>query len=417
MTRTQLPLQRRDDDLGRALATALPERVRDGVLAHRPVSVVFDLVGLGRWVVRTRFGTVSVDTRIPARPTATITADPAAVVPLLAGQYSLVEAFLTGGLRVRGSMAAVLALGGILSPAADLPVRARVREAAVFGVRTAYLDAGAPGGSSVVLLHGLGATSASMLPVLADLVAEHRVLAPDLPGFGSSAAPNWDYDPVQLQRWLRAFLDTVAAPASAVIGHSLGGRVALELALREPETVRALVLLCPALAAGRRRPLTALARRIPADLARLPLAVPQRLLRDGTRGAYRTLFADPDRVARHWFDAAADEWEITLRDPAHRRALWSATLGLYLDEPFGDRGVWSRLPQLAVPTLCVWGADDPLVPARFADHLTVTAPQVRSVILPDCGHLPQFEWPEATGALIDDFLTRTACYPRTAATG
>jgi pimeloyl-ACP methyl ester carboxylesterase len=189
----------------------------------------------------------------------------------------------------------------------------------------------------VVLLHGLGATNASMLPVLADLAAEHRVLAPDLPGFGSSAAPNWDYDPVQLQRWLRAFLDTVDAPASAVIGHSLGGRVALELALRNPDTVRSLVLLCPTLA-FRRRQLTALARRIPADLARLPIAFPHRLLHEGTRGAYRTLFADPDRVPRHWFDAAADEWELTLRDTGHRRALWSATLGLYLDEPFGDRG-------------------------------------------------------------------------------
>jgi len=414
VTRTQLPLQRCDDEVGRALAAALPPVVHDGVLAHRQVSVVFDLAGRGRWVVRTRFGTVSVDTRIPARPTATITADPAALSPVLTGQCSLVTAFLTGGLRVRGSMTAVLAVGGILVPAADLPTRARVREATVFGVRTAYLDAGLPGGPPVVLLHGLGATNASMLPVLADLAPDHRVLAPDLPGFGSSAAPNWDYDPVQLQRWLRAFLEAVDAPAAAVIGHSLGGRVALELALRHPDTAEALILLCPALAFRRRRQLAALARRLPADLARLPIAFPHRLLREGTRGAYRTLFSDPDRVPRHWFDAAADEWELTLRDTGHRRALWSATLGLYLDEPFGDRGLWSRLPQLAVPTLCVWGADDPLVPARFADHLTATAPQVRSVILPDCGHLPQFEWPEATGALIDDFLTHTACHPRTA---
>jgi len=77
--------------------------------------------------------------------------------------------------------------------------------------------------------------------------------------------------------------------------------------------------------------------------------------------------------------------------------------------------VWARLPQLAVPTLCIFGADDTLVPAENAHRLTDTAPQVRSVVLPDCGHLPQFEWPEATAALIDDFLTRTACH-RTGAT-
>jgi len=89
-------------------------------------------------------------------------------------------------------------------------------------------------------------------------------------------------------------------------------------------------------------------------------------------------------------------------DPARRRAR-SANLGLYLDEPYGETGVWARLPQLAVPTLCIVGTDDTLVPAGNARRLTDTAPQARSVILPDCGRLPQFEWPEATAALIDDF--------------
>ena len=181
---TQAPLTRpgRYDDPGGALAAALPERVRDGALAYRQVSVVFDVVGAGRWVVCTRFGAVGVDTTIPARPTATVTADPASVTALLAGRRSLVAAFLAGALRVRGSMSAVLAVGGVLAPTADLPTRARLRETAVFGVRTGYLDAGVPGGPPVVLLHGLGATGASMLPVLATLAPHHRVLAPDLPG-------------------------------------------------------------------------------------------------------------------------------------------------------------------------------------------------------------------------------------------
>ncbi|KAF0964868.1 2-succinyl-6-hydroxy-2,4-cyclohexadiene-1-carboxylate synthase [Rhodococcus sp. T7] len=174
--------------------------------------------------------------------------------------------------------------------------------------------------------HGLGATSTLMLPVLATLAPHHRVLAPDLSGFGSSAAPSWDYDPAQLQRWLRAFLDTGGAPTAAAIGHSLGGRVALELALRPPDTARSLVLLCPAPAAGRQRPRTTLPRRLPADLTRLPIAFPHRLLHEGTRGAHHTLTADPGQVPRHWFDAAADEWEIALQRPGHRRALWSATL-------------------------------------------------------------------------------------------
>lgn len=412
-TRVQLPREPQRD-VGRLLRASLPAQVRDDVLAERQMSVVFDIPDRGAWVVRTGFGTVTVGTDIPAHPAATVTADLSALAPVLAGECTLVEAFLTGGVRVRGSMAAVLALGGILVPAADLPARARMCKAPVFGVRTAYLEAGRREWPPVVLVHGLGASNSSMLPILAELATQYRVLAPDMPGFGSSDAPNWDYDPVQLQRWLLAFLDTVGATGAIVIGHSLGGRVALELALHEPGIVGALVLLCPALA-PRPRPLTALARRLPVDLARLPIAFPHRLLHQGTREAYRALFADPDRVPRHWFDAAADEWEITLRDGSHRRALWSATLGLYLDQTCRKETWWSRLAEMAVPTLCVWGECDPLVPAECARHVTDSAPQLRSVILPDCGHLPQFEWPDTTGALIGDFLTHHACRDRTTA--
>ena len=59
------------------------------------------------------------------------------------------------------------------------------------------------------------------------------------------------------------------------------------------------------------------------------------------------LLAEPARVPDHWFAADADEWEKTLRDPSHRRAQWSATLGLYLVEPFGERRLWSRIRDLA----------------------------------------------------------------------
>ncbi|MFC9357075.1 alpha/beta fold hydrolase [Rhodococcus sp. NPDC057014] len=144
-----------------------------------------------------------------------------------------------------------------------------------------------------------------------------------------------------LYRWLRAVLDAVDARGGAVIGHSLGGRVGLELALRDPDAVSGLVLLCPAMAFRRRRP-TALARVFPVDLARLPLVVPPALLHTAARAGLRALFADPESVPRHWYRAAADEWELSLRHAARRRALGSALLGLYLDEPLrGDRTLGS----------------------------------------------------------------------------
>ena len=263
---------------------------------------------------------------------------------------------------------------------------------------------------AVVLLHGLGATSTLMLPMLATLAPHHRALTPDLSGFGSSAAPSWDYDPAQLQHWLRAFLDTGGAPTAAAIGHSLGGRVALELALRPPDTARSLVLLCPAPAAGRQRPRTTLPRRLPADLTRLPIAFPHRLLHEGTRGANHTLTADPGQVPRHWFDAAADEWEIALRDPntGGPSGRPPSPLSRRTVRRHGGLG---RLPQLAVPTLCVWGAGATVVPAPPCPpaHRHRPAGAVRN---PAGLRTPAaVQWPRATGALIDDFLPGTACHP------
>ncbi|MFF2107573.1 alpha/beta fold hydrolase [Rhodococcus koreensis] len=110
-----------------------------------------------------------------------------------------------------------------------------------------------------------------MLPVLTDLAEDFRVVAPDLPGFGASDAPAWTYTAEQLFRWLRDFLDAADADGAVVIGNSLGGRLALELAMREPDTVDKLVLLCPSPAFRRFRQLAPLARWWPVDVARLPM--------------------------------------------------------------------------------------------------------------------------------------------------
>jgi len=134
-------------------------------------------------------------------------------------------------MEVRGSLATVLQVGGAFAPEVDLVTRPLAREVTALGARTAYLEAGPVDAPPVVLLHGLGATNASMLPLLADLSRDHHVYSPDTPGFGASQAPPWAYSAEQLYRWLRAFLDEVGVGNAVVIGNSLGGRLALELAL------------------------------------------------------------------------------------------------------------------------------------------------------------------------------------------
>lgn len=394
--------QSRDPEI--CLNQYLPRDVTRSVLGHRRVTMVLDIADHATWTVRVDEGAVTHIRGAVPHPTCIVRTDANTLCDLLTGRASVADAFLAGSLQVRGSMTTVLTIGGTLAPDAALPTRARARETSAYGVHTGYLEAGDPDNPPVVLLHGLGANNTSMLPVLAALAHDHRVLCPDMPGFGSSATPSWQYTPEMLHRWLRAFLDAVDARGGAVIGHSLGGRVGLELALRDPDAVSGLVLLCPAMAFRRRRRLAALARVFPVDLARLPLVVPPALLHTAARAGLRALFADPESVPRHWYRAAADEWELSLRHAARRRALGSALLGLYLDEPFGATGLWDRIAALQPPTLFLWGDADSLVPAAFARHVTDVVPTATTAILPNCGHVPQFEQPATTLRLIREHL-------------
>jgi len=85
-------------------------------------------------------------------------------------------------------------------------------------------------------------------------------------------------------------------------------------------------------------------------------------------------------------------------------AFFSAARQIYLEEPGGDHGFWSRLPGLTRPALFVWGDRDRLVPARFERHVVAALPNATSVVLEDSGHVPQFEHPKETHRLVREFI-------------
>lgn len=378
----------------------LPRDLSRTVLARTRATMVLDVVGRGRWTVHLDRGDVELTEGTVDNPTCSIRTDAATLEDLLLGRVSGVEAFLAGTLVARGSMATVLQIGGAFAPEVQLPTRPMAREVSALGARTAYLEAGPADAQPVVLLHGLGATNASMLPVLADLARDHHVFSPDTPGFGASEAPPWAYTADQLHRWLRSFLDEVGARGAVVIGNSLGGRLGLELALRDPEAVDRLVLLCAAPAFRRYRQLAPLARLLPVDLARAPLGLPRSVVLTGLR----RMFSRPSRVPQGWYDAAVDEYLSAMGQAGHRRAFVSAAINIYTDEPFGGRGFWDRLRELHTPALFLWGDHDRLVPSAFAHHVMDAVPAAQSLIIPGCGHVPQFELPELTMRLTRSFL-------------
>ena len=378
-------------------------RVRQGVgaaLADERGVVVFSSPPVGAWTVRFLEGRVRLTRGAAARPDATVTADPATLAAVLEGRISGVQAFLDHGLTVRGNLALALQMDGAFDVGIRPPQHPVTRVTTVLGVRTAYLEAGPRNAPPVILLHGLGATNASMLPLVSGLADNHRVIAPDFPGFGASAAPRWRYRAVDLAVWLDAFLSDIDARPASLVGNSLGGRVAIEQALRHPDSVHRLVLLCPSPAFRRMRQMVPLVRLLPPDavLTRMPWG------HRAIVGGIRAMFAKPDRLPRAWYDAAADEHKRVMRDYRHRRAFFAALRQIYLDEAFGNEGFWDRLPELSTPTLFVWGAKDRLVPASFERHVVAAVPDAVSIVLPDCGHVPQFERPERTTQLTRTFL-------------
>ncbi|HEX3707452.1 MAG TPA: alpha/beta fold hydrolase [Mycobacteriales bacterium] len=378
-------------------------RLHQGVksaLADETGSVVFDAPPVGAWTVRFNQGRVHWSRGRSRHARAVITADPSTLASVLEGRISGVAAYLDHGLTVRGDLALALQMDGAFD-VGERPVSHPVIKATtVLGARASYLEAGPADAPPVILTHGLGATNASMLPLVPDLARDHRVIAPDFPGFGASAAPRWRYRAGDLATWVRAFADGIGARRPTLIGNSLGGRVAIEVGLIAPDAVDKLVLLCPSPAFRRFRQLAPLVRLLPPDAVLAPSLLPHRAV----VAIVRTFFADPDRLPQPWYDSAADEYIRVMGDYRHRRAFYAALREIYLDPPYGADGFWDRLPALATPSLFVWGDRDWLVPWAFAEHVTRALPQAQSVVLKDCGHVPQFELPDETTALVRTFL-------------
>ena len=107
-----------------------------------------------------------------------------------------------------------------------------------------------------------------------------------------------------------------------------------------------------------------------------------------------------------WTAAGVDEFLRAYLTPAGRAAFYAAARQIYLEEPHGEDGFWTRLPGLQAEALFVWGRRDRLVPIAFARHVSDALPQARHVEL-DCGHVPQVERPRQTHDAIREFLHRT----------
>jgi pimeloyl-ACP methyl ester carboxylesterase len=257
-----------------------------------------------------------------------------------------------------------------------------------------YIEMGS--GPPLLLVHGLAGSWQNWLETIPHFAATHRVLAPDLPGFGESPMPREKISMAGYGRFLDAFCDEVGVERAAVVGNSMGGFVAAEMAIAHPHRVERLVLVS---AAGitaehqRNERLLALMRRFEFALTWAAThPPPEFMLRRRARRVARFVFAHPERIP----GALVAENARGSGKPGFLDAL--DALSAY---PIRD-----RLSEISVPTLIVWGDSDRLVPTRDADVFEELIPNARKVVYEDTGHVPMLERPARFNADLEAFLSR-----------
>jgi pimeloyl-ACP methyl ester carboxylesterase len=265
-------------------------------------------------------------------------------------------------------------------------------------------------GPAVLLLHGMACDHTTWAPVIEKLAKHHTVIAPDLLGHGKSDKPRADYSVGGYANGMRDLLTVLGVDKATVVGHSLGGGVAMQFAYQFPERTERLVLVAPG---GLGPEVTALIRAVT-----LPgfhqavgvLTLP--VLRHLATGALRAAAQLPHPAARDLDEIAA--MVEALRDPRARRALRHVVRACV-----DLRGQIITMVDRAyltqeLPMCVIWGTADPVIPASHAETVRQIAQTARVELVENAGHFPHKADPEAFVASVESFIrsTQPARYSR-----
>jgi pimeloyl-ACP methyl ester carboxylesterase len=261
---------------------------------------------------------------------------------------------------------------------AGIPVAERRLEPA--GVSTAVLEGGE--GPPLVLLHGPGESAVTWLRVIPELVATHRIVAPDLPAHGESELPDGPLDAERLLAWLGELVEATCDSPPALVGHVLGGAIAARFAIGQGEALDHLVLV-DSLGLGRFRPAPRFAATMAGFLARPSERSFERFMRqcsydlDGLR----------DQMGERWDPFVAYNLEGA-RGPQGK------AVGRIMREVGIPRIPAEELERIAVPTTLIWGRQDRANRLRIAERASARYGwQLR--VIEDCADDPPRDRPEA----------------------
>jgi len=280
------------------------------------------------------------------------------------------------------------------------PPRLELKTASIHGRSLTFHEGGE--GPVLLLIHGMAGTAANWHSVLEPLALRHTVVAPDFPGHGESAPGGGDYSLGGLATILRDLLLTVGHERATLVGHSLGGGVAMQFAYQFPEMVERLALVSSGGLGPDVSPILRAAALPGADLFISATAgVGRRAgswLGRGMSALGVRPNADVAEVARGYASLA----------DAERRKAFLATLRAVVGTEGQRVAALDRL-YLAdgLPVLIVWGDRDPIIPVEHGRQAHLALPQSRLEVMEGVGHVPQLQEPGRFIAVLERFLAET----------
>lgn len=277
----------------------------------------------------------------------------------------------------------------------------QIKEIQLHGHRLSYRCGGQ--GPLLILIHGITNSSASWEPILPLLERDFTVIAPDLLGHGDSAKPRGDYSLGSFASLLRDFMLALGHDRATVAGHSLGGGIAMQMAYQFPERVERLVLVS---SGGLGREVTPVLRAValPGAELMLPLLASRAIVNAGaTVGSWIGKIG-----LRSGADIAAMASGLaSLQDIETRRAFVHTARSVI--DVYGQRVDATDKLYLAaaVPTLIMWGDDDPIIPTHHGIRAHELMPGSRLRVFADSGHFPHHDDPAGFVTTLREFIATT----------
>jgi pimeloyl-ACP methyl ester carboxylesterase len=276
--------------------------------------------------------------------------------------------------------------------------RQELKTVRVDGTPVNYVDLGSGEREPVVFVHGLGGQWQNWLENIPRVAQERRVLALDLPGFGLTPEPRDRITIPGYGRFVDAFCEELDLGQVAIVGNSMGGYIAAEVAIQFPARVSRLVLVS---AAGISSAATVQAPILTAGRVLAAIAT-------YSAARHRNLAARP--LSRHLSLALVARHPRLLKADLAYEGFFKGAGKAGVDDALRaslDYDFRERLPEVSVPTLIVWGEKDAIIPVRDASEFERLIPDSRKVVMRDTGHVPMAERPQAFNDLLMEFLAET----------